>query len=493
MEEITSKVTEIENCLHSSRCQLQTLETSAKKSISLEVDGIQSSLKNGYNRVEHIMTQVGSFLSQIEYVNDASTSVDMKPQVLWLHDNLQVIVSDLDTAKAKADSSIKCTELYSYKVMDVGEEVDSSSNKLTEYQNEVVKLEGQAKSLMSTSETMLEYARSQIECKEREIREKTTEAASKQQSKTRLENDLEKNRQQAARAERERKDRKEQAIAGVVCSCHIPSNLAQFTKSDEGLGVLGILAAPLTGGASLALTVGATGLAGYGILIYSMRMAWQLTMYRYKASRMDDFEKEANSYRQGISSLTTEISQNVRAVANLEHEKTRLQSLVNQYQAEVSKRQSEHHVYQRKIEQADRTKGEIATLKSHAMSTKKNVAQALPELHKIKQSLEQCSILVKERSLDVSTSSTFMERFAANLPVVGTRIKKSRDFNKQKLLLQQASETLDQIRAEVPGLLTDTGDVKFLTIKPWDSSIASVVDLGTAIPEVCYHQSDDLI
>ncbi|KIM96600.1 hypothetical protein OIDMADRAFT_148393 [Oidiodendron maius Zn] len=463
MEEITSKVTEIENCLHSSRCQLQTLETSAKKSISSEVDGIQSSLKNGYNRVEYIMTQVGSFLSQIEYVNDASTSVDMKPQVLWLHNNLQVIVSDLDIAKAKADSSIKCTEVYSYKVMDVGEEVDSSSNKLTEYQNEVVKLEGQAKLLMSTSETMLEYTRSQIECKEGEIREKTTEAASKRQSKTRLENDLEKNRQKAARAERERKDRKEQAIAGV------------FTKSEEGLGVLGILAAPLTGGASLALTVGATGLAGY------------------KASRMDDFEKEANSYRQGISSLTTEISQNVRAVATLEHEKTRLQSLVDQYQAEVSKRQSEHHVYQRKIEQADRAKGEIATLKSHAVSTKKNVAQALPELRKIKQSLEQCSILVKERSLDVSTSSTFMERFAANLPVIGTSIKKSGDFNKQKLLLQQASETLDRIRAEVPGLLTDTGDIKFLTIKPWDSSIVSAADLGTAIPEVCYHQSVGLI
>jgi len=204
---------------------------------------------------------------------------------------------------------------------------------------------------------------------------------------------------------------------------------------------------------------------------------------------MDDFKNEANSYRQSINSLNTEISQNVQDVATLEREKTSLESLVKQHQSDVSKRRSEHSVYQRKIEQADRVKGEITTLKSHAISTKKNVVQALPELHKIKQSLEQCSTLVKERSLDVSTSSTYMERFTASLPGVGPGIKKSRDFKKQKLLLQQASETLEQIHAEVPGLLPTTGDVKFLDFKPWKSGVVSVTDVGTQIPDVCYYET----
>lgn len=202
---------------------------------------------------------------------------------------------------------------------------------------------------------------------------------------------------------------------------------------------------------------------------------------------MAEFERDCNSLRQSISSLNTEISQNVQAVATLEREKTGLQSLIYQHQSDVTKRKSEHRVYQRKIEEADRARNEITTLKNHAASTKQNVVQALPELHKIKQSLEQCTTLVKERTLDVSTSSTFMERWTGSLPGVGTRIKKSREFNKQKLVMQQVSETLYRIHTEVPGLLPSSNEAKFLDIKPWNSGVVSVVDVGTPIPEVCYH------
>jgi len=203
---------------------------------------------------------------------------------------------------------------------------------------------------------------------------------------------------------------------------------------------------------------------------------------------MDDFRKEANVYRHSIGCLNTEISQNDQAVATLESEKTRLEALVNQYLSDVSRRRSEHRIYQHRIEEADKVKDEITTLKDHATSTKKNVVEALPELRKIKQSLEQCSTLVKERSLDVSTSSNYMERFTANLPFVGPGIKKAQEFKKQKLLLQQASETLEQIHAEVPGLLPSTGDVKFLDVKPWDHVSVWNRDVGTPIPDVCYHE-----
>jgi hypothetical protein len=65
---------------------------------------------------------------------------------------------------------------------------------------------------------MLEYAHSQIRRKEQEIRDKTAEAASKRLRKKQLETDLGNKRAQIARAEQERKDRKEQAIASAVCS-----------------------------------------------------------------------------------------------------------------------------------------------------------------------------------------------------------------------------------------------------------------------------------
>lgn len=263
MEEITSNVSNIENSLHSLRRQLQILETSAKRSISSEVDGIRPSLKNGDSRVEYVAAQVRSFLSQIECPDDISTSVDMKPQMLWLSDNLQIIASDLDAATAKADSSIESTMNYTYKVMDIRQQVCYSRQQLIEYHNEAAGLEEQAKESLSWSERMLKRIQLQIDSIEDQIGEKSIKVESKRQRKTQLETNLENARQQVTRSERKRKHRKEDAIVGVVCCCHVSSCLRQFTNSKESLGIVGILAAPFTAGTSLALTVGGGGLAGY--------------------------------------------------------------------------------------------------------------------------------------------------------------------------------------------------------------------------------------
>jgi hypothetical protein len=87
MEETTSEVGKIQSTLLSSRSQLRLVETGAQKAISSEVDGLRSSLKTGDNRVEHTTTQVRSFLSQIEDVDDP-TLVDLNSQMIWLRDNL---------------------------------------------------------------------------------------------------------------------------------------------------------------------------------------------------------------------------------------------------------------------------------------------------------------------------------------------------------------------------------------------------------------------
>lgn len=263
MNNITSEVSQIETSLHSSRRQLQTLESSAKKSISSEVDGIRTALKNGDTRAENVTTQMRSFLTQVEHTDDADATVDMKPQMLWLRERLDVIVRDLDATKACADSAITCTESYTYKVMDVAEEVDANRNKLTECHDEAAKLAAQAQASLSASESMLEHAQSQIKRKEKEIKEKTAEAASKRLQKAQLEAEIETKRQKIAQSEKEREERKEQAIVGVV-GHGIQVEEAALTNSGQGLSVIGILGAPFTGGASLALTAAGGGLAGYG-------------------------------------------------------------------------------------------------------------------------------------------------------------------------------------------------------------------------------------
>ncbi|KID82915.1 hypothetical protein MGU_09751 [Metarhizium guizhouense ARSEF 977] len=202
---------------------------------------------------------------------------------------------------------------------------------------------------------------------------------------------------------------------------------------------------------------------------------------------MDDFEKEARSYRQSINSLSTEISENAKAVTALESEKETLQSLSCQYQSTVSKRRSERQAHRGEIERADRVKGDITTLKDHAASMKQNILQALSELHIIKHSLEKCSTSVNEQSIDVSYSSTLMERFTEALWGVVPMAQRTRDFNNQRRLLHQALETLDRIHGEVPKLLPRMGGIMFLNMEPWDSSTGPNMGIKTPIPSICYY------
>jgi chromosome segregation ATPase len=197
---------------------------------------------------------------------------------------------------------------------------------------------------------------------------------------------------------------------------------------------------------------------------------------------MDDFKTERNACQAAVSTLNTEITQITQAVSKLEQEKAELQRLVRKYQSNVSSRRSTHLIHRQQISEADRAKGEIAALKSHAASTKANVLEAVPELHNIKMNLDQCSTLVKEKSLDVSTSSDFVERWADWTPVFGESIRRSREFRRQRQLIEQVSETLERIHTEVPQLL-QSSQRKFLNIQPWDAEEVNLYR-GDPIPEV---------
>jgi chromosome segregation ATPase len=216
MDKITREVNEIEATLHTSRTQLQTLERNAQNSISSEVNSIRTSLKSSDKRIEYVASQTRHFLSQIEYFNEAETCVDVQPQMTWLRDNLQSIVADLSTAEEQADSAIETTKDYSYKVMDIGQEVESNSSRLSEFHAQATSLAEQAQAALSASESMLEYTEDQIRKKEVEIKEKTAEAAAKRERKIELEVNIEKKRKEIETAEQNRKSRKEDSILGVV-------------------------------------------------------------------------------------------------------------------------------------------------------------------------------------------------------------------------------------------------------------------------------------
>lgn len=215
----------------------------------------------------------------------------------------------------------------------------------------------------------------------------------------------------------------------------------------------------------------------------SRRLIWR----RYKAMRMDDFEKEAHSYRQSIDSLSKEISQNAQAVTDLESEKIKLQWLVHQYQSKVSECRLEYRAHQGEIEQADTVKDDITMLNSHAASMNKNMLEALSDLQHIKHSLEQCSEILKERSINLSSSNSSIDKIIVAVLGVVPMAKRSRYFNDYKKLLHKALGILDQVHGEVPKLLPRIGGTRLLDIKPWDSGSSSITGIKTPIPNICYY------
>ncbi len=200
---------------------------------------------------------------------------------------------------------------------------------------------------------------------------------------------------------------------------------------------------------------------------------------------MEDFENEANNLQASVNTLSAEISANGRALAGLEREKSGLQSQLKSHQGELSRSKAELKALERQIAGVDKTKRDISTLQDHAISTTTSVRNALLELQSIKTNLEQCSDLVKEKSLDVSTSCTLTERLTGMLPVIGTSWKRGKMLRKQMVVIQQVCNTLNHIHAEVPTLLPSKND-KFLDIKPWGSDGARV-SVSEVMPGVCLY------
>ena len=155
MDDLTQKVGNIETALHGSRRQLQTLDKNAQASIGQEVDGMRNALTSGDGKIQYVSSEVQSFLSQIEH-NDTDTSlVDLKPQMIWLSTNLGGIVSELKMAQSRAETAMNYANDYTYKVMDVGQEVEISRSKLTEARRDGEFLTSETQSELSNSQRLL--------------------------------------------------------------------------------------------------------------------------------------------------------------------------------------------------------------------------------------------------------------------------------------------------------------------------------------------------
>ena len=223
MEDLSSAVSKIQVDLNSSRQRLTTLEGNARRSVSGELSCVRTALKASDNKIEHAAVEIRSYLHQIDNVPNAQTSVDMAPQITWAHNSLQSIAASFEDALGAAGRAMQCTTAYSYSVLDIGQEVEQSRDKLSQCQAKATMLGNQASSALKTSEDLLLDAKREITAKEAEIARKTAEAAATRRRKTQLESQISQKKVAVADAKRLQESKKEDVAIGVVSYRPIPS------------------------------------------------------------------------------------------------------------------------------------------------------------------------------------------------------------------------------------------------------------------------------
>jgi chromosome segregation ATPase len=140
-----------------------------------------------------------------------------------LSTGLGEIVGELETARSRAETALNHVIDYTYKVMDVGQEVESSRSKLNKAEADSKILVDEAQKELNMSERRLAATLSKITDKENEIRTKTDEANGKRLQKNQLDAEILNKNQKIHDTERGVKRRKgTAAVSTVSCSCKYP-------------------------------------------------------------------------------------------------------------------------------------------------------------------------------------------------------------------------------------------------------------------------------
>ncbi|KAL9565714.1 hypothetical protein ACKAV7_009896 [Fusarium commune] len=445
METLSSDVSKIQNSLQSARERLSALDATSKKAVATEVVAVRSSLQDSLIQAQHTKLQMSTYLLLLENVENPETTINIAPQISWLGRSLNGIAASLAQAEASADSALQSTMDCTYRVMDVGRDVEAQDDLLDECQSQAKGLASQAESSLSSSEEILAQTQTKVSAKEEEIRTKTRQATEKRTRKAQLDREISQKNGQIAETHRRRESKKESAGVGLM------------------LTGIGLIAAPFTAGASLGLAA-----AGAG----------------YKGIRVSDLKDEIVALQSKVSTLNSEISQDQQAISNLEREQRNLQDLVSQYQRDISSRRSTHQLYQKQISEASRIENDITTLKGVAEATISNINDVNSELQDVKECLDECSSLLQAKSVDLSTSASSVDWI---IGAVGwcTRTFRAREFERQKMLMQQVSEVLEKIEKDGQ-LLLSSQDMAFLDIEPWDAVKGLTAEENEIIPELSY-------
>ncbi|KAK6338111.1 hypothetical protein TWF696_001582 [Orbilia brochopaga] len=403
MDDLESKVASIEDDLRKYRQRLQVLEADAQKSVGDQTQSLRDALTNGDGEAHHVSTEIQLCLADIESHTGDTTAIDLAPQMTWLTTRLGTIITNLETAQSCAETAIGCVSEYTYSIIDVSHEIADSRTQLNDAEGKCEVLAQTAKSDLETSESVLRYTQAKISSTERDIRSKSSEISSKLSRSNTLNSQVSAKNQQIRDAERRVEKKKDRALI------------------KTGIGIFGVLMAPVSGGASLLLTAGAA--AGTAVNMVDI----------------SDLKKDIRQKNSAINDLQRDIAQARRDISLLESQKERLESRVKEHAADASYQRRRQEDYRTRIADTKRVKEEITTLDEYAAATIATIEESRRELQKAKARLDECSATVKEHAAQLQPVRGAAERTAGKKQL-------QRDFERRRKLLESVSGALGGMR-----------------------------------------------
>ncbi|KIW00833.1 uncharacterized protein PV09_07593 [Verruconis gallopava] len=414
MEDLISKVEEINLSLLGSKSSLCTVQSNAKNEIGTEVQEIRKALHQSSQELEYVNVEVSGLLEDINK-HAGKELKNLQPQMKWLESHVGSIVYSLEKAEAKISSAMGGSMAFQSSLMDIEQEIATKRRDLTEAKQESANLKSKALKDKKESLKLIRETEKEIAEKDQSIQTKTDEAStlrselSIQRSQLdSLNADLEKAQQRARR-------KKEKAWGGGL------------------MAISGILLAPVTGGASLVLTAGG---AGYGTA---------------KAVEYDTVKDHIRDLRSRISTTEARVLEADRRIVELTTEKSSLESRLQRLKSTLKSEEATRSRIQKDIGRADQLTVEIALLQKHAQAESSKVRECVRELGALKSKLHEVATQISKEATQLTIGSSDMAT------AKGANAAQKRLQERNKKAIESLAEAMSNAQLKIPTLLPTTG------------------------------------
>lgn len=160
MKDVNTQISSVSDSLDRSRHLLDVYEKRARSDIGREVSQMRNALLQGSERISYVSSEIVPFMKRIENRTGRGDELDLTPQLLWLRKNLASILTEIETAEAKANGAMSLTMNYQTSVSDVRQSAEAGQRKLREAHGTAVAMKSMAETRLEQSTELVEEARS---------------------------------------------------------------------------------------------------------------------------------------------------------------------------------------------------------------------------------------------------------------------------------------------------------------------------------------------